>query len=110
MRVLKFYADENTNKASIHISELGSKGNDFILPYWFRLVSAAVVCAILEMISALDPSSVTTEHRYLKLDKVSSLCPFALISSAKPLVVSHQLGLLSTKEAGILSRRSTRFG
>ena len=30
-------------------------------------VSAAVVCAMLEIISALDPSSVTAEPRYLKL-------------------------------------------
>ena len=33
----------------------------------FRLVNAAVVCAILESISGLEPSSVTTEPRYLKL-------------------------------------------
>ena len=33
----------------------------------FNLVSAAVVCAILESISGLEPSSVITEPRYLKL-------------------------------------------
>ena len=33
----------------------------------FRLVNAAVVCAILESISGLEPSSVITEPRYLKL-------------------------------------------
>ena len=33
----------------------------------FSLVNAAVVCAILENISALEPSSVITEPRYLKL-------------------------------------------
>ena len=33
----------------------------------FSLVSAAVVCAILENISGLEPSSVITEPRYLKL-------------------------------------------
>ena len=38
----------------------------------FSLVSAAVVCAILESISGLEPSSVITEPRYLKLVTVSS--------------------------------------
>ena len=33
----------------------------------FNLVDAAVVCAILESISGLEPSSVITEPRYLKL-------------------------------------------
>ena len=40
----------------------------------FSLASVAVVLAILEMISGLDPSAVTTEPRYLKLDIVSNLC------------------------------------
>ena len=39
------------------------------------LVNAAVVCAILESISGLEPSSVITELRYLKLVTVSSFCP-----------------------------------
>ena len=46
----------------------------------FSLVNAAVVCAILDSISGLEPSSVITEPRYLKLVTVSSFCPFALIS------------------------------
>ena len=33
----------------------------------FSLVNAAVVCAILESISGLEPSSVINEPRYLKL-------------------------------------------
>ena len=33
----------------------------------FNLVSAAIVCAILESISGLEPSSVVTEPRYLKI-------------------------------------------
>ena len=37
----------------------------------FSLVNAAVVCAILEIISGLEPSSVMTESRYLKLVTVS---------------------------------------
>ena len=38
----------------------------------FNLVNIAVVCAILESISGLEPSSVITEPRYLKLVIVSS--------------------------------------
>ena len=33
----------------------------------FSLVNAAVVCAILESISGLEPSSIVTEPRYLKI-------------------------------------------
>ena len=33
----------------------------------FSLVNAAVVCAILDSISGLEPSSIITEPRYLKL-------------------------------------------
>ena len=33
----------------------------------FSRVNAAVVCAILESISGLEPSSLITEPRYLKL-------------------------------------------
>ena len=40
----------------------------------FNLVHAAVVCAILESISGLEPSSVITEPRYLKLTKNMSQC------------------------------------
>ena len=52
----------------------------------FNLVNAAVVCAILESISGLGPSSVITEPRYLKLATVSSFCPFTLICVLMPLV------------------------
>ena len=49
----------------------------------FNLVSVAVVCAILESIlkstSGLEPSSVITELRYLKLATVSNFCAFTLI-------------------------------
>ena len=47
----------------------------------YNLVNAAVVCAILESISGLEPSSVITEPRYLKLVTVSSFCPFTLITA-----------------------------
>ena len=53
----------------------------------FNLASAAVVCAILESISVLEPSSVRTEPRYLKHLTVSSFCPFTLISVLMPLVL-----------------------
>ena len=66
----------------------------------FSLVNAAVVRAILESISGLEPSSIITEHRYLKLVTVSSFCPFTLISVLFSVVVTgvvyHQLGLLGT--------------
>ena len=50
----------------------------------FNLVNAAVVCAVLESISGLEPSSVITEPRYLKLVTVSSCCPFTLICVDQP--------------------------
>ena len=53
----------------------------------FNLVSAVVVYAVLESVSGLEPSSVITEHRYLKLVTVSSVCPFTLISVLVPLVL-----------------------
>ena len=46
----------------------------------FNLVKAAVVCAVLENISDLEPSSDTTEARYLKLVTVSRFCLFTLIT------------------------------
>ena len=42
----------------------------------FSLVNAAVVRAVLESISGLEPSSVIAEPRYLKLVTISSSCPF----------------------------------
>ena len=53
----------------------------------FNLVSAAVVYDILESILGLEPSSVITEPRYLKLVTVSSFCSFTLISVLMPLVL-----------------------
>ena len=53
----------------------------------FNLANAAVVCAILESFSGLEPSSVITKPRYLKLVTVSSFCPFTLISVLMPLVL-----------------------
>ena len=62
----------------------------------FSLVNAAVVCAILESVSGLEPSSDKTEPSYLKLVTVSSFCPFTLISVDATGVVCHQLGHLGT--------------
>ena len=53
----------------------------------FSLVNAAVVCAILKSISGFEPSSIITEPRYLKLETVSSFCPFTLISMLMPLML-----------------------
>ena len=43
----------------------------------FSLVGAAVVCAVLESISGLEPSSVITEPRYFKL--VSVLLKYSVL-------------------------------
>ena len=62
----------------------------------FRLVNAAVCLSIPESISGLEPSSVITEYRYLKLVTVLSFCSFTLICVDATGVVCHQLGLLGT--------------
>ena len=53
----------------------------------FILANAAVVCAIMESISGLEPSSITAEPRCLKFVTVSSFCPFIWISVLMPLVL-----------------------
>ena len=53
----------------------------------FNLVNATVVCAILKSVLGLEPSSVITEPRHLKLETVSSFCQFALICLFMPLVL-----------------------
>ena len=59
---------------------------EIFLPFQtgFNLVSAAVVCAILDSISGLEPSSVITELRHVKFEIVSSFCPchWCCLSSA----------------------------
>ena len=52
----------------------------------FNLVNAAV-CAIMESIGGLEPSSVLTETKCLKLVTVLSFCPFTLIYVLVPLVL-----------------------
>ena len=80
----------------------------------FNLVNAAVVCAILETISGLEPSSVITQPRYLKFVTVSSFCPFTLISVLIPpvlFVISLVFSALIPKPEAVeaLSRCSTNF-
>ena len=53
----------------------------------FSLVNAAVACAILQSNAGLEPSSVITEPRYLKLVTVSSFYLFTFISVLMPLVL-----------------------
>ena len=56
-----------------------------------NLANAAVVCAILESILGLEPSSVITEPRHLKLLTVSNFCPFYCDSCVDATgVVCHQ--------------------
>ena len=45
----------------------------------FNLVNAAVVSALLDSTSGLEPSSVITGPTCLKLATVSSFCPFTFI-------------------------------
>ena len=66
-----------TTECTSHILEL----REILLSFQtgFYLANAAVVCAILESILGLEPSSVITEPRYLKTVTVSSFPPFAVI-------------------------------
>ena len=80
----------------------------------FNLVNAAVVCAILQSISGLEPSSVIAQPRYLKLVIVSSFSPFTLNSLLMPLmlfvinlVFSALMSIPEAVEA--LSKRLTYF-
>ena len=65
-----------TRECISHIVEL----REMLLSFQtgFTLVSA-VVCAVQESISGLEPSSDTNEPLYLKLVTVSSFCLFTLI-------------------------------
>ena len=55
----------------------------------FNFVNAAVVCATLESISGLEPSSVITEPKYLKLVTVKLLSiHFDLCVDATGVVIS----------------------
>ena len=76
VRVDVSHAYRNIDMASDRISQILDRRVMFLsFHIGFSLSSVAVVWAILEIISRVDPSSVTTEPRYLKLDTVSYLCP-----------------------------------
>ena len=75
-----------TRERIIHVLEL----REILLSVQtvFNLVNAAVVCAVMESISGLEPSSVISEPKYLKLVTASSFCQFILISVLRmPLVL-----------------------
>ena len=77
------------------------------------LASAAVVRAILDSTSGLEPWSVTTAPRYLKLSTSSNFSPLILMSMLIPfalLVISLVFSALISmpKAAEVLPRRSTR--
>ena len=79
----------------------------------FSLTSAAVVCAMLDSTSGLEPWSVTTAPRYLKLSTLSNFSLLILMSMLIPfalLVISLVFSALISmpKAAEVLSRRSTR--
>ena len=100
MRVHDSQAYRKTNVTREHISPI-LELRELLLSFQtgFNLVNAAAVCAILESISGLEPSSVIPEPSYLKLVTVSSLCPFTLISVLMPLV----LFVISLVFSGLIS-------
>ena len=59
----------------------------------FSPVNAAVVCAILDSVSGLGPSSVIPEPRYLKLVTVQLLFIYFNLCVDATGVVCHELGL-----------------
>ena len=97
MKVHDSHAYRKTDVTREHISRL-LELREILLSFQtgFNLVNATVVCALLESISGLEPSSVITEPGYLKFVTVSSFCPFTLICVDATGVVCHQLGLLCT--------------
>ena len=77
MRVYDSQAYRNMDVTREHISRILELREIFLsFQTGFNLVNATVVCVILESISGLEPSSVITEPRYLKLVTVSIFCPF----------------------------------
>ena len=64
----------------------------------FSLASAAVACAILDSASGLEPWSVTTAPRYLKLSTSSNFSPLhdSDVNADTIRVIGHQFGLLCT--------------
>ena len=61
----------------------------------YSLVNASVACAVLESISGLEPSSVITEPRYLKLVTVE--------------ISAEKTNLMTTNTSGINKEINTRL-
>ena len=59
-------------------------------------VNASVVCALLESISGLEPSSLITEPSYLACDSLKLLSIYFELGIDATGVICHQLGLLGT--------------
>ena len=70
-----------------HQSYLGADGDVLVLQMTFSLVTAAMVWAILESTSGLNPSSDTIAPRYFKLRTVSRFLLSMLMSVLMPLVL-----------------------
>ena len=68
VRVHDLQAYRKMDATREHISRILELGEILLsIQTGFSLVNAAVVCAILEIISGLEHSSVVTEPKYLKL-------------------------------------------
>ena len=79
--------DVTTDKGA-HQLYLGAKRNASVIQNWIQPCQCCCcLCYILEGISGLEPSSVITEPRYLKLVTVSGFYPFTLISVLMPMVL-----------------------
>ena len=97
---MKVHASEAYGKISVtreHISHI-LEMRQMLMPFQndFNPVNAAVFCAILESISGLEPLSVITEPRHLKLvtSKLLSLYFDLCVNATGD--VFHQLGHLGT--------------
>ena len=94
VHVSQAYRKTETTKDRISlILELSAMFLSFHMVLSF--VNAPIVWAILDIISCFDPSSVTTEPKYLKLWMVSSFWPPFLTSDSFG-VVGHQFSLFCT--------------
>ena len=62
----------------------------------FNLVNAAVVCAILESVSGLEPSSVITAQILEACDCLKLLSIYLDLFVDAAGIICHQLGLLGT--------------
>ena len=73
-------AYRNMDMSREHISFIFDSRDMLSLHIGFSFVTAAVVCAITERTSVLEPLSETISATYLNLVTVSNCCPFTLSS------------------------------